>query len=115
MVIGWIFAIIAGLAMPSYVLFFGDVFDSFDFEDQSNPDFDQLSSEMMNIMYLFIGIGVVICVTTWAYKSLLKSFAAEAANKIRNEIMVRVKFEQMKRGDLRERMRKERQAILAMR
>jgi hypothetical protein len=37
---------------------------------------------------------------------------SQKANKIRNEIMVRVKFEQMKRGELRETMRKARAEII---
>ena len=83
MYLGWVIAFIAGLITPATVIFFGDVFDSFDYSDPTNPDYDLLVQTMQRIMFIFLGFAALIFLTIFSYMSLLSSFSVKASKDIK--------------------------------
>lgn len=80
MIIGWIFASIAGFGMPSFVFLIGNVIDSFDV-NKSTPDMMLDTISFMSLLFALVGIGIWIA--SYINYSFLLMFSERVAKKTR--------------------------------
>jgi ABC-type multidrug transport system fused ATPase/permease subunit len=77
--IGWVFAVLAGLGMPSFVFLMGNILDSF--SPNSVPD--DMINTIKRLSWILCCIGVYIFITTYIYYYNLLAFSEKVTLKTR--------------------------------
>ena len=80
MIIGWIFSMITGAALPSFVLLFGEVIDTFD-PSAATPEGTLKSIKTISLAFTIVGVGVWI--TAWLSQAFLMVFSQQVTRKTR--------------------------------
>jgi len=77
--LGWGASIIAGLAMPSFVYFMGDIVDTFDPSEGVASTLDDMKK--LALIMVFVGLGLWLF--SYVFFAMLLIFSAKVARKVR--------------------------------
>ena len=113
LVTGWVFTSLTGCVLPSFIWFFGDVFDSFD------PDVDPLETRdrIRQIFYIMIGLSVFGVITSTLQYATLAAASSQIAARFKQKYLEAILrqesawFDMINYTELSARLTKECQAI----
>mmetsp|Transcript_21964 Transcript_21964/g.16313 ORF Transcript_21964/g.16313 Transcript_21964/m.16313 type:complete len:100 (+) Transcript_21964:203-502(+) len=96
MVVGWFFAGLAGLGMPSFVFLMGEILDAYSPYIEAKEMEDTINRTCLAMLL----IGVYLAITNYFYFSSLLSFSERVSNKMRIRYLQAILQQESKWYDL---------------